>query len=969
MKQKNITFLLTIFFLLLCNIAKATDVEVKLTSEMLASQEAFNAAVKGLIGETNDANLIFSLEGETTSLTDEQLSWIGQLVTDDENTAQVKSQVTGIDLSNIKSITTLPNGTFNWASSVREINLPNLKSLSANLFSNCSSLTSLTIGDWSNTIDNAGLEMAEIPAGCFQACGNLKNIKLIGVTSIGGWAFSGCTSMTTLPFTLKENTEVKIGNNAFENTGLIGGITLPEGIVEIGGDCFSSSQSLTSITLPSTVKLINASFVNGCPMLSSFIMPTDNDFYEVIDGILYQKNTTDQTLTLVRCPIAKTSPITIPADKNITVIADNAFQGCCMSEVFLNDGLTTIGASVFTYCDNLSSLTIPASVTQIASSFVNGCKSLATLTVEAGNTVYETVGNITYAHVTADGEEKKIIFRVPEAIVLPDGKLDLSSITGITEVGLNAFEDVVNMKELHLPDDIVTLADECFKSSGLERFYVPKHLSKATYGLAPFSLCNNLKEFVGEDLDDFSVSDGILYDKDYTKLYRIPSDKTTHDKTFTLPHQIKQIQSCAFEGVKNLTKVVFAQGTTEIPLRCFYNSKVEEVLIPNSVTTIGQDVFNNSSVTKVTMLSTTQVAPKTNSNNDGNYNSFYGINGGLQIHLSKDYNNFKDKWVKASTDYSTDKKDASRLFGWEGMENNHRLIEDVSHRAIFEYSPDITGFEQNVLNESDQTNTLSAEQHYDYITLYRDLSTLDDDTYATLALPVDVTKATLVGAFGANTQIWDFVGRKNSTLCFESVKLDEKNDNDIIIKKGVAVLFKPEYKDNSYLLQMNLAGESTEPNAITLNEETKTSFGEDYVKTVDTENNWNIVDDKRVDGVTFKYGFYATYQKSSNIGAGSYYMLSDGSFKYAKNNVKIKKAFRGFIHGNDNAINGDPEAKAMISFDGATTSIDDARIEGFAPQTGNIYSINGQLVRQNATSTEGLSKGIYIMNGKKVIIK
>ena len=44
-------------------------------------------------------------------------------------------------------------------------------------------------------------------------------------------------------------------------------------------------------------------------------------------------------------------------------------------------------------------------------------------------------------------------------------------------------------------------------------------------------------------------------------------------------------------------------------------------------------------------------------------------------------------------------------------------------------------------------------------------------------------------------------------------------------------------------------------------------------------------------------------------------------------------------------------------------------ITGNAVKSGNIYSVSGQLVRKNAASTEGLVKGIYIMNGKKIVVK
>lgn len=36
---------------------------------------------------------------------------------------------------------------------------------------------------------------------------------------------------------------------------------------------------------------------------------------------------------------------------------------------------------------------------------------------------------------------------------------------------------------------------------------------------------------------------------------------------------------------------------------------------------------------------------------------------------------------------------------------------------------------------------------------------------------------------------------------------------------------------------------------------------------------------------------------------------------------------------------------------------------------GNIYSISGQIVRKGSTQTSGLPKGIYIINGKKVVVK
>lgn len=54
--------------------------------------------------------------------------------------------------------------------------------------------------------------------------------------------------------------------------------------------------------------------------------------------------------------------------------------------------------------------------------------------------------------------------------------------------------------------------------------------------------------------------------------------------------------------------------------------------------------------------------------------------------------------------------------------------------------------------------------------------------------------------------------------------------------------------------------------------------------------------------------------------------------------------------------------------DDNTTGIDGTFIKPEAPKVGNIYTVNGQLVRRNSTAA-GLARGVYIMNGIKLIVK
>ena len=52
-----------------------------------------------------------------------------------------------------------------------------------------------------------------------------------------------------------------------------------------------------------------------------------------------------------------------------------------------------------------------------------------------------------------------------------------------------------------------------------------------------------------------------------------------------------------------------------------------------------------------------------------------------------------------------------------------------------------------------------------------------------------------------------------------------------------------------------------------------------------------------------------------------------------------------------------------------TTGINQTIVDNQGPQNADIYTVNGQLVRAGSSSIEGLPKGIYIVNGKKLVVR
>ena len=89
----------------------------------------------------------------------------------------------------------------------------------------------------------------------------------------------------------------------------------------------------------------------------------------------------------------------------LNTIGDGAFQGCSnLTSITIPAGVWSIGDYAFQNCSNLTSITIAASVTSIGSSAFDGCSNLATVTVYApscslGGNAFANYGSLTNIYV------------------------------------------------------------------------------------------------------------------------------------------------------------------------------------------------------------------------------------------------------------------------------------------------------------------------------------------------------------------------------------------------------------------------------------------------------------------------------------------------------------------------------------------------------------------------------------------
>ncbi len=118
----------------------------------------------------------------------------------------------------------------------------------------------------------------------------------------------------------------------------------------------------------------------------------------------------------------------------------------------------------------------------------------------------------------------------------------------------------------------------------------------------------------------------------------------------------------------------------------------------------------------------------------------------------------------------------------------------------------------------------------------------------------------------------------------------------------------------------------------------------------------------------YPYVFEGNF-KDEEIPAGSYVMSNSGTLARVKNPVQAKP-FRAYIRCID-AANAKPLTTMSFSeSEGETTSIEELlQDNGIILESSDVYGVNGVKVRSNTHSLEGLSKGIYVVNGKKYVVK
>lgn len=380
-----------------------------------------------------------------------------------------------------ESVHRIGYGAFNGCSSLEEVVMPTgLLSIDGSAFGNCSKLKSVEIPSSVNTLGNdafrecrklesitfgSNSKLSAIQSRTFYETG-LKSINIpASVTSIGEYAFYYCS---VADVTFEEGSRLtEINQWAFSNCRYINSIVLPDGCLEIGEGSFYDNENLVSVTIPSSLVSIGRGAFVSC---------------------------------------FKLSRINIPENSKLIEIDESAFEGTCISSLYIPKGLLSI-SGVFSNDSQLQSLT-----------------------VHPDNKNYESIGGIIYS------KRDKSVVLVPKSIegyltfpdyvtTIPDNLLQgcskLRGIvlnSGITYIGNSAFSGCSNLQTLmSLSATPATVAAASF--DGISRENVTLIVPQGS--LDAYSKANGWKDFYNiEEVGDqpkilLSANNVVLYDVNY----------------------------------------------------------------------------------------------------------------------------------------------------------------------------------------------------------------------------------------------------------------------------------------------------------------------------------------------------------------------------------------------------------------------------------------------------------------------
>ena len=234
-------------------------------------------------------------------------------------------------------------------------------------------------------------------------------------------------------------------------------------------------------------------------------------------------------------------------------IGDYAFWNKKIKSIKRQEGVETIGENAFTGCDNLSSVTLPSTITSLGRSSFSQCSSLAEISLPSS---LESIGKWCFSYCSS-----------LSSIAIPDK---------VKTIEEHTFEECLSLQNVTFGKGVETIGESAFYKNGIESLTLPGNIK--TISARAFEKCESLT--------------GVEFSQGLTTLGSLAFLNCSSLQEVVLPDSLTEFVSGSssfgsgsqFEGCSSLSIVSLGKKMTTIPEERFRECvKLTKIYIPASV--------------------------------------------------------------------------------------------------------------------------------------------------------------------------------------------------------------------------------------------------------------------------------------------------------------------------------------------------------------------------------------------------
>jgi len=466
-------------------------------------------------------------------------------------------------------------GSFSTRINVSSVFIPaTVRSIGSHAFIYCDALTTVTFAENS--------QLKSIGSNAFWGSEHLyprfKEIKIPdSVETIGNGAFRHCQNLEriTLPSALQT-----LSNGTFYGCAALSEVTFPASLKTIEKSAFGYCRNLSEVKLPASLTTIQSYVFNGCSALKTVFYDGSLAQWNHITANNDADNDADKDVLGYSCPSlvtgdytaqfisVKDDPFAYPPPKTVTITKYTGTESTVILPSTISSWpVTKIGEDALKDNTTITSVTIPASVTEIGSNAFAGCTNLTSvhyegdwsnLTIQSGNPAVQDAAN-----------EQLFDFEFT-----PDNTAAI-----VTNYKYNGAAADVTIPSRYQGKPVTTIGHAAFFNSAVTSVTIPDSVTSISDDA--FINC--------PQLTNISIPNSVTY------IGFSAFNSCTRLKSITLPSSLSFISGSLFSGCSQLTTIHIPVSVTSIGNNAFADCpSLMTVTYPGSKTQWDDDIKKGS---------------------------------------------------------------------------------------------------------------------------------------------------------------------------------------------------------------------------------------------------------------------------------------------------------------------------------------------------------------------------------------